>query len=124
MDKRQEAVMASQPDNQPSDNGSGYRAQLADARAALELMAQPGFLRIEEHYKRIASHYESMLFNTNLDKDIRQNICFAVEVARKFLGVRSHFEQMQKAAESELKKLEVPTMSQAEVGSRITSFMR
>src|SRR3990167_4721989 len=116
--------MDAQSDNPPSDSGSGYRSQLAHARAALELMAQPGFLRIEEHYKRITSHYEAMLFNTNLDKDIRQNICFAVEVARKFLAVRSHFEQMQKAAESELKKLETPTMSQAEVGSRITSFMR
>lgn len=111
-------------DDQPSDNGIGYRAQLADARAALDLMAQPGFLRIEEHYKRIASHYEALLFNTNLDKDIRQNICFAVEIARKFLGVRTHFEQMQKVAELELKKLERPEMSPAEVGSRITSFMR
>ena len=110
--------------SQPSDNSAGYRTQLADARAALDLMAQTGFVRIEEHYQRIAAHYEAMLFNTNLDRDIRQNICFAVEVARKFLGVRSYFERMQKAAESELKKLETPTMSQEEVGSRITSFMR
>lgn len=116
--------MADQPDNQPSDNGSGYRAQLADARAALELMAQPGYARIETYHQQIASRYERMLFDTNLDRDIRQNICFAVEVARKFLAVRLHFDQMQRVAESELKKLETPTMSQAEVGSRITSFMR
>ena len=116
--------MDSQPDAQPSDNGSGYRAQLSDARAALELMAQPGYARIEAYHQQIAARYERMLFDTNLDKDIRQNICFAVEVARKFLAVRSHFEQMQKVAESELKKLETPTLSHAEVGSRITSFMR
>ena len=116
--------MDAQSDNQPSDNGSGYRSQLADARAALELMAQPGYARIESYHQQIATRYERMLFDTNLDRDIRQNICFAVEVARKFLAVRSHFEQMQKGAESELKKLEVPTMSHAEVGSRITSFMR
>ena len=112
-------------DAQPSsDNGRGYRTQLADARAALEVMAQPGFLRIEEHYQRVAAHYEAMLFNTNLDKDIRQNICFAVEVARKFLAVRSHFERLQKHAEAELKKLETVPMDPAEMGSRLTSFMR
>lgn len=110
--------------DQPSEPESGYRAQLADARAALDLMTQPGFLRIEEHYQRITAHYEALLFNTNLDKDIRQNICFAVEVARKFLAVRAHFEAMQKAAESELKKLETPTMSPQDIFSRITSFMR
>ena len=116
--------MDAQPDSQLSDNGSGYRTQLADARAALEIMALPGFLRIEEHYQRVAAHYEAMLFNTNLDKDIRQNICFAVEVARKFLAVRSHFERLQKHAEAELKKLETVPMDSAEMGSRLTSFMR
>lgn len=116
--------MDNPPDQPPSDSGIGYRSQLADARAALDLMAQPGYARIEAYGQRIASFYERLLFNTNLDKDIRQNICFAVEVARKFLAVRSHFEQMQKAAEAELRKLERPEMSPAEVGSRMTSFMR
>src|SRR3990172_8348581 len=105
MDNPQEQGMDDQP---LSDNGAGYRTQLADARAALDVFDHPGYVRIAEHYQRIADHYERMLFNTNLDKDIRQNICFAVEVARKFLAVRSHFEQLQKAAEMELKKLDRP----------------
>ena len=112
-------------DPQPSlDSGVAYRTQLADARAVLDLMALPGYVRIEEYHSRLLRQYEALLHNVDLDKDIRQNMAFAVDVAKRFLGIRSHFEQLQRVAEAELKKLERPELSPAEIGSRITSFMR
>jgi hypothetical protein len=111
-------------DSPSLDSGAGYRSQLADARAALETMALPGYARIEAYHRQILARYEELLHNTNIDKEIRQNMAFAVEVARKFLAVRAHFEQLQKNAEVELKKFEQESMTPEQVGSRITSFMR
>jgi hypothetical protein len=106
------------------ESARALNQQLVDARAALEVLALPGYARIRDYFEARKARYEQLLHATALDKDARQNVCFAVEVCNDFLGIEQHFQKIVKGAETNLKNLEAPQLDPATVGSRLTSFMR
>src|SRR3990167_6244710 len=108
----------------PDLQQTALRAQIKDAQVALAWFEGPAYARIQEQYEGILAEYDRLLHSIELDATARDRMCFAVAVAKRFLGVKARFAQQLASAQARLDQLEHEARPQPPVWDRILSFVR